>query len=192
MKKITLGWMAGLTLAVIFLWGCSSTVHVEKDDSANFKRYHTFAWIKDDQKEQKINSIVEQSLQGAVNKELEKAGWRESKNAPDVLLSYDVLVEKTVKDESNPVYSQPYSRLYYNPYTRRFGTIYFPSQFMGYDNDQRVAREGTLTISMMDTRTDKTVWQGWTTDELSSSRMTSRDVQSSVKSIFRKFDTAQK
>ena len=192
MKKMTLGWMATLAFAVIFLWGCSSAVHIEKDETANFKRYHTFAWIKDDQKEQKINSIVEQSLQSAVNKELEKAGWRETKNNPDVLLSYDVLVEKTLKDQSNPVYSQPYTRLYFNPYTRRYGTIYFPSQFMGYDNNQYEAREGTLTISMMDTHTDKTVWQGWTTDELSGGRMTSKDVQSSVKSIFRKFDTAQR
>ena len=192
MKKMTLGWISGAFVAAFLLWGCSSAVHIEKDDAANFNHYKTFAWIKDDQKEKKINPIIEQNLHSTVNKELEKAGWHESRNEPDVLLSYDVLVEKTVKEDNNPVYSQPYSRPYYNPYTRRVGWIYFPSQFMGYDNGQRTAREGTLTISMMDTKTDKTVWQGWTTEELNGSKMTSKDVQSSVKSIFRKFDTAQK
>ena len=192
MKKMTLGWISGAFVAASLLWGCSSAVHIEKDDAANFNHYKTFAWIKDDQKEKKINPIIEQNLHSTVNKELEKAGWHESRNEPDVLLSYDVLVEKTVKEDNNPVYSQPYSRPYYNPYTRRVGWIYFPSQFMGYDNGQRTAREGTLTISMMDTKTDKTVWQGWTTEELNGSKMTSKDVQSSVKSIFRKFDTAQK
>lgn len=52
-------------------------------------------------------------------------------------------------------------------------------------------REGTITISMIDTRTDKTVWQGWTTDEVNSRNLTSKEIQNSVKSIFKKFDIAK-
>ena len=86
----------------------------------------------------KNNDLTEQKIREAVNKELEKsAGWREVKNRPDVLLSYDVLVEKDSKRKINPVYSRPYSRLVYNPYTRRYTTIYYPSQFMGYESDER-------------------------------------------------------
>ena len=127
-----------------------------------------------------------------MNKELEKsAGWKEVKNRPDVLLSYDVLVERSVKESNNPVYSRSYSRLFYNPYTRRYSTIYYPSEFLGYDRDQRAIKEGTVTITMIDSRTDKMVWQGWTTDEVNNRNMTTKEIQNSVKAIFRKFDIAK-
>jgi hypothetical protein len=127
-----------------------------------------------------------------VNEELRKtAGWREVRNRPDVLLSYDVLVERTVKETTNPVYTRPYSRLVYNPYTRRYTTIYYPSQFVGYDRDERQAREGTVTITVIDAKTDKTVWQGWTTDEVNSRNLTSKEIQYAVRSIFKKFDVAK-
>jgi hypothetical protein len=143
-------------------------------------------------KDKKHNDLTEQKIREAVNKELEKsAGWREVKNRPDVMLSYDVLVEKSVKESNNPVYTRPYSRLVYNPYTRRYTTLYYPSQFMGYERDERPVKEGTVTISMIDTRTDKTVWQGWTTDEVNGRNLTSKEIQNSVKSIFKKFDVAK-
>jgi hypothetical protein len=70
-------------------------------------------------------------------------------------------------------------------------TIYYPSQFEGYERDERPIREGTVTISMIDTKTDKTVWQGWTTDEVNSRNLTTKEIQNSVKSIFKKFDVAK-
>jgi hypothetical protein len=180
---------------VFLLAGCASAVHVEKDKTTDFSRYRTFAWIDKDgegkKDHNKANDLTEQKIREAVNAELEKAGWRESKNRPDVLLNYDVLVERNVKESSNPVYSEPFSRMYYNRFTRRWSTIYFPSEFMGYENEQRPVREGTITITMVDARTDKTVWQGWTTDEVNSRNLSSREIQSSVKSIFRKFDVAK-
>ncbi len=179
---------------VFLLAGCASTAHVEKDDRADFSRYRTFAWIDKEGlgKNDRTNDLTEQKIKEAVNVELQKtAGWTEVKNRPDILLSYDVLVERSVKDNSSPVYSNPYSRLVYNPYTRRYATIYYPSEFMGYEHDQRPIREGTVTITMIDARTNKTVWQGWTTDEVNSQNLTSKEIQNSVRSIFRKFDIAK-
>ena len=180
---------------VFLLAGCASTVHVEKDKKADFSSYKTFAWIDKDGEgkndRNRSNDMTEQKVREAVSIELEKTGWREDRNRPDVLLSYDVLVERTVKEESNPVYSNPFTRVVYNPYTHRYTTIYYPSQFMGYDREQRPAREGTLTITVIDARTDKTVWQGWTTDEVNSRNMSSKEIQSSVRSIFKKFDVAK-
>lgn len=188
-------WMGSLGL-VFLAAGCASTVHVEKDKKADFSSYRTFAWIDKDGEgtndRNKTNDLTEQKIRDAVTIELEKTvGWREVKNRPDVLLSYDVLVERTVKESNSPVYSNPYSRIVYNPYTRRYSTIYYPSQFMGYDREQRPAREGTVTITVIDARTDKTVWQGWTTDEVNSRNMTSKEIQNSVRSIFKKFDVAK-
>src|SRR5258706_8264062 len=127
-------WM-GITAFVFLLAGCAATAHIEKDDKADFSHYKTFAWVDKDgegkKDHNKSNDIIEQKVREAVNKELERsAGWKEVKNKPDVLLSYDLLVERNVKESNNPVYSQPYSRVFYNPYTRRYSTIYYPSEFL--------------------------------------------------------------
>jgi hypothetical protein len=195
MKKSLKLW-SGYIAFVFLLAGCASTAHIEKDDNADFNRYKTFAWIDKDGEgrhdQNKSNDLTELKIREAVNKELEKsAGWKEVKNRPDVLLTYDVLVEKGIKENNNPVYSRPYSRAVYNPYTRRYTTVYYPSQFMGYERDERSIREGTITISMIDSKTDKTVWQGWTTDEVNSKNLTSKEIQNSVRSIFKKFDLAK-
>jgi len=184
-------WSVALSV-VFFLASCASTAHIEKDDTADFHRYKTFAWIDKEGKGNKQSDLMEQRIREAVNKELEKtAGWREVKNRPDVLLSYDVLVERSVKSHDDPVYSNPYSRLIYNPYTRRYATIYYPSEFLGYNRSEDAIREGTVTITMVDSRTDKTVWQGWTTDEVNSKNLTAKEIQKSVSAIFRKFDVAK-
>lgn len=201
-----------LVLPILLAVGCAAPAHVERDETADFTQYKTFAWVtseskdkkedkrnekddrKNDKKEDKArrNDLVDRQVQLAVNKELEKQGWKEDKNRPDVLISYDVLVERTTRESSNPVYSRPYSRIFYNPYLRRYGTIYYPSTFLGYDDNTVSVREGTLTVTMVDAKTDNTIWQGWTTDEVSSRNLTQKEIQSSVKSIFRKFDVVTK
>ena len=123
-----------------------------------------------------------------MNDHLQKNGWKEVNANPDLLLSYDLLIEKSQKQQNDPVYSRPYSRVYYNPYSRRYGTLFYPSQFLGYDEYSVPVKEGTVSISMIDAKTDKTIWQGWTTDELNSNHFTSKEVEKNVKSIFKKFD----
>ena len=194
--KRSMNWLFAGVASLFVLASCSSTAHIEKDDNADFTRYKTFAWIdkdgegKDDSN--RTNDFTEQKIKEAVNKELEKnSGWKEVKNRPDVMLSYDVLVERSIKESNNPVYTNPYSRMVYNPYTRRYATIYYPSRFAGYERDQQTIKEGTVTVTMIDTKTDRTVWQGWTTDEVNSRNLTTKEIQNSVRSIFKKFDVAK-
>lgn len=181
---------------LLVLSGCGTTAHIEKDELTDFSKYRTYAWIDQDGEgnsdRNKRNDLTEQKIREAVNQELKRsARWREVKSKPDVLLSYDVLVERSTRESNNPVYSRPFSRLVYNPYTRRYATLYYPSQLIGYERAERPVKEGTVTISMIDTRTDKTVWQGWTTEEVNSRNLTSREIQNSVRAIFRKFDLAK-
>lgn len=193
MKKVT---FFGLILLMgLFFTGCASVAHIEKDETVNFGNYRTFAWVETseakEEKDKKFSDLTEQNLKKYVNSELTKQGWREVKNKPDVLLSYDVLVEKNLKEQTNPVYTQPYTRFFFNPYTRRWGRIFYPSQFLGYDNESYEVREGTITISMIDAKAERTVWQGWSTGELKGRHPTSKEIQNTVKSIFRKFDIAK-
>jgi len=189
MKKYWKVWSGSLAI-VFLLASCAPTAHVEKDDNTDFSHYKTFAWVEKDKHAK--NDLSEQKIRQAVSNELEKsAGWRENTRNPDVLLSYDVLVERSTRNSSDPVYSRPFTRTFYNPYSRKFFNVYYPSQFMGYDNYQVPTREGTVTVTMTDANTEKMVWQGWSTDEVDSRHMSTKEIQSSVRAIFRKFDVAK-
>jgi len=193
MKKMQL-WLIGLALSSFIFAGCGTTAHVQKDNTANFSQYKTYAWSSVDNRHDTKgynNSITQQNVQLAVDKELKKQGWRLVKRNPDVLLNYDVLIERSTSTKNDPVYSNSFYRTFYNPYRNRFYSVYYPSQFLGYDNSTVAVKEGTITITMTDTQTDKTVWQGWTTNELDSRHLTEKEIQNSVKAIFKKFDVAK-
>jgi hypothetical protein len=190
MKNFSVAALSGLLLA-----SCASVAHIEKDKDVDLNNYRSFAWVDtrdkvEDSAKTRLSDLTERTIKSAVNEELAKAGWKESKK-PDVLLTYDVVVEKGVREQSNPVYSQSYTRYYYNPYTRRWMSVYYPSEFLGYDREQQQVREGTITVSLIDAKTDKTIWQGWTTDEVASRNLTSKEIQAGIRSIFRKFDVAK-
>ena len=192
----SLKFFGAVAFAGLLLAGCSSVAHVERDKTVNFSNYQTYDWVetskdKNDSVKSNVSDLTEKRIRQAVDEELAKSGWRAARNKPDVFISYDVLVERGTKNINSPVYSDPYTRYFYNRYTRRWNSIHYPSQFLGYDNEQRSVKEGTITISLIDAKSGNTIWQGWTTDEVNSSNLTSREIQNSIKSIFRKFDIAK-
>ena len=196
MSLRSFGWVSAIAVTAIVLFtGCAGTAHIEKDQSADFSKYKTYAWVeKTEQKEEKKarrSELAEANIRNSVNQQLQKHGWREVNSNPDVMVNYELLVEKNQKELKDPVYSQSYTRSYYNRYTGRMNTFYYPSQFMGYDSYATTVKEGTVTITMVDNRTDKTVWQGWTTSELNSNRITGKEIDQNVKTIFRKFDAGK-
>jgi hypothetical protein len=190
-KNVCATLMLAFTIA-----SCATPVNIEKDDSVNFANYKTYMWV-DTRYNQNDNSARPSnygdiSVRNAANAELKNAGWSEVSNDPDLLISYDVLVQNTTARKSDPVYTQSYNRTYYNPRLRRWGTVYYPSQFLGYNNYEVPVKEGTITITITDANTDKAVWQGWTTEELNYSRITPEEISASVKNIFSKLNVTVK
>lgn len=177
------------SLAIV---SCSNPVYVQKDDTANFSNYQTYMWVdtraSENDNSARTTAFMDIGMKNEVSKALSKKGWREVSENPDVLVSYDLFVERTTQTQSEPVYSRPFTRYYYNPYMRRWGAIYYPSQFWGYDTYQAPVKEATITITMSDARTDKAIWQGWTTEQLNNSRPTTNEIAKSVRQIFKKFD----
>lgn len=194
MTRKTLNWVVAVMAAFLFI-GCAGNAHIEKDKNADFTKYRTYSWVdKADAKESNKNrraDLTETNIRTAVNAELQKKGWVETNSRPDVLLNYELVVEKNQVQQQDPVYSQSFTRSYYNRATGRVHTFYYPSQFMGYDSYTTTVKEGTVTITMIDSRTDKTVWQGWTTSELNGRNITSREIDRNVKTIFKKFDAGK-
>jgi len=192
MKKLISGTL--LINAVVLVQSCSTPAYVERDPVTNLSAYQTYMWVdvkgSEDDASARATSFADLSVRNAVNEELKRWGWSEAEDNPDVLISYDILVERNVETQSDPVYSQPYSRLYYNRYTRRWSTIYYPSQFLGYQQYQVPVKEATVTIMMMDAKNDKKIWQGWTTERLGGSGITELNVKKSVRNIFKEAGTA--
>lgn len=190
----TLNYICIALIAAFAIASCATPVHVEKDDSVNLKNYKTYMWV-DTRYNENDNSTRppaygDITVRNTANAHLSNAGWREVSVNPDVLISYDVLVQNNTTRRSDPVYTQSYTRSYYNPTLRRWGTIYYPSQFLGYNNYEVPVKEGTVSITITDANTDKVVWQGWTIEELNYSRITPEEIAASVKNIFSKFYVA--
>ena len=191
MKKIN--WLLALSVMAVMA-GCSNRVYVERDESTNLAKYTSYAWIdmKTSENDTKnVTAFAQDAVMRVARTELEKRGWKENNANPDLLISYDVLVERATQTQSEAVYSQPFSRVYYNPYLRRWGTVYYPSRFIGYDTYDVPVSEGTLTITMTDAKTDKTVWQGWTTETLDQTKLSSDKIEKAVKNILKKLNAAQ-
>lgn len=177
-------------LALVFISvSCSTPAYVQKDNTVNLSDYKTYMWVDTRANETDVSkrsmAYADISIHNAVNAELNSRGWKEVNDNPDILMSYDVLVERSVETKSDPVYSQPFTRSYYNPYTKRWSTIYYPSQFQGYQVYDTPVKEGTITITMVDAKTDKSIFQGWTTERLANSGITDTEIKRSVRSIFK-------
>lgn len=193
LKRISI--LLSILATVLFFIGCGSSAHIEKDNSVQLSSYKTYNWLPKvdsiSKKQGNINKIAEQNIKNSADQELQKNGFRKVNSNPDLLLSYDVMIDKKTLHSSDPVYSMPYSRLYYNPYTRRYGTLYYPSQLLGYNDNASLVKEGTVSISMIDAKTDKTIWQGWSSETLNNNYISSRDAEKDVKSIFKKFNPSK-
>ena len=178
--------------AGIFLGSCGNSAHIQKARDVDMSVYKTYSWIAPEKtkgaKPSRRNDIALQNIQSAVNDQLQKAGWREVKNDPDVLVSSELLVEKDKQQQSDPVYSNSHVRSYYNPRTGRYSNFYYPSRFMGYNNYTTTVKKGTITIMIIDSKTDKTVWQGWSSKEINTAQITDKEINKNVRSIFKKFD----
>ena len=192
MKKAHVFLGSILVLATVALVGCGVSAHVEKDPSVDLGNYKTFAWLNDHESLKKdgkhYQNFQEKSLKDLVNSQLEKSGWRIVRSNPDVLVDYDIMVENDVKNQSESVYSRPTVRYFYNPYTRRINSVYYPSQYLGENNYSVPYKSGTITLNFVDTKSNNLVWQGWAETEITNRRLQQDDMKKVVKAIFKKFN----
>lgn len=196
MNRKNLGIGSFLLIAAIVLAGCGVQSYVEKDPSVDLRQYKTFAWINERGTKQENNKpykdFKETYLMDLVTRELEKNGWQKAKSNPDVLIDYDIMIENETRRHSDPVYSRSAVRYFYNPYTGRINSIYYPSRYLGEDSYTVPYKSGTITINIVDNDSDKLVWQGWAETEVTQKSISKDDMEKIVKSIFRKLDVAKR
>jgi hypothetical protein len=178
-------------LAIALLTGCARTAYVERDPNVDFSKIRTYAWLAPDAKKSKSavkagKDLEAERIRLSIDRNLQANGWKEVKHNPDVLLLYDVDVQKADKPVTDPVYSYPVTRWFYSPWRRTYIPVYYPSQFIGYRSGTQRVQEGTLTLTVMNAADEKTIWQGWTTSELDGRRMTDKEIDANVKAIIKK------
>lgn len=197
MKRIHVGIGSVLVIAALMLSACGVQSYVEKDPNVDLNNYKTYAWLNDKEKKKDgkaYKDFQESYLTDIVSKELEKSGWQRARTTgtADVLVDYDIMVENAVREQSQSVYSRPQVRYFYNPYTRRINSIYYPSQYLGEDTYTVPYKSGTITINIVDTKDNKLIWQGWAETDVMNKRIKQEDMNRIVKSIFKKFDVARR
>jgi hypothetical protein len=191
MKKIN-----GLLTALVVLFilaGCGPKTYVTKDDTYDISKVRNYTWVRAQrdsigrQRSGRGNDLVSNTIKTSFDRNLAASGWRQVRPATaDVYVVYDMNVQRENVNVSDPVYSQPMTRWYYSPYRRGYVPIYYPSTLLGYDNSVQTVNEGTITLTIIDAKTDKTIWQGSATSELNGRRMTDAEIDDYVKAIIKK------
>jgi Domain of unknown function (DUF4136) len=180
---------SALLLSSFLFTGCIQKAYHQKDNSVDFSRISTYAWAEGDNDQNydtrrpNQNNLRDTKIMQTVDRYLQGHGWSQSKNNPDVYLVFDVVEDQSQQRVNTPVYSQPVTRFYYNPATRRWVPIYYPSTFVGYNSTTRQVKEGTLTLTMMNPGSDKIIWQGWTTSEIYGRKMSDEKIERDVQAI---------
>ncbi len=179
--------------AGLLFTGCASTAHVEKAKDVDMGSYRTYSWLgaekNEVEKSARHKQIAEQNIRFSVDEQMQKNGFTLVKSNPDVLVSTDFVVERNNQEKSEAVYTQPTMRSYYNRSSGKINRFYFPSEFAGYNNYSVSVKAGTVTVTLIDSKTDRAVWQGWATKEMNTANISEREIDKNVKSIFKKFDT---
>ena len=188
MKTIFKPVYAILALLMVGLMACGPTAHIDKVQGVNLHNYQTYAWSTL-QDEQPRKDLARQQVVQATERALAEMGWQKTDRNPDVLLSYDLLTERTVSERSDPRYSRPFARVFYNPYAGRFFRVYYPSRFMGYENYTVQGNEGTVTLTMTDASNGNMLLQGWASNPINSRQMTTQEADKLVRAIVQKLNS---
>ncbi len=190
----TMKWTVTILSAMFLLVSCSRTAYVQKDSNVDFSKIKTYSWVRTQAEKErasvstKNDDLTNRKIRQSIDRNLAEKGWREVKSNPDVYLVYDVMIEQEEKIDRNAVYTQPFTRWFFNPVSRRWVPVFYPSNFLGFDENTRTVKEGTLTLTMMDADTDKTIWQGWTSSEINGRKLSDKQIDSKVKAIVKKLE----
>ncbi len=141
-------------VAPLLALGCaSSKVHTDYDAEIDFSRYATYDWLEPPVKTKPApsatggfdpiasNSLLDKRARRAVDQQLASRGYQQNDaGAPDFLVQYHVIMNDKASVK------------------RRYG---------GYSDrreQQRAHRyqQGTLYLDVIDARTERIAWRGWT------------------------------
>jgi hypothetical protein len=179
-----------ITASMTTLSGCSTArISAEQDKNISFDTYHTFAWLPPDQKDLEKNITVRNqadAIQSAVDRELEIRGMLPDTSAPDLLVRFYIGIHDHTTYHNEPMYSYPMSQPFF--WGRRMwyggGGGYYPVYNRSY---QTVVRDGTLSVDVIDRKTNNVIWRGASEERVDDLASMSAGISQNTRAIFEKY-----
>ncbi|MGH8307115.1 MAG: DUF4136 domain-containing protein [Gammaproteobacteria bacterium] len=170
-------------ILVLVLAACAPRVFVEQDNAASFSNLHTFTWVSPPigPVDNPIldSQILEERVKRAVIGDLTARGYAEAATgqSPDFTVTYHT-VSKQKLESSGSSFSVGFGGFF--PYG--YGNVAVP-----VGNTVQTREQGTLMLDIIDGRTKRLVWRGWTKDWISQDNYSEKAVNEDVQKILAKF-----
>jgi hypothetical protein len=169
------------------LAACASgpKVHIDKDPSAKMSSYKTFAFFDQVSTDRaRYSTIMTSRLKLTTRLQLERLGYRYDERNPDLRVNFFLNVDE--KQELRSSAPGPHGFYGYRAGTYRMWSRY------PYDLETKEYKAGTLSIDLVDVRTNSLVWQGLAEGRVKQEavRNPSKAIDAVVADIFRRFPEA--
>jgi Domain of unknown function (DUF4136) len=149
--------LSAACLSSILAFACATgpTIRVDRDPGADMSAYKTFAFFDPLATDRtQYSTLVSSRLKHATHTELERLGYRYDERNPDLLVNFFLSIADRQEIRSTP--SASMGGGYYG--YRRGGYGAWGSY--PYDVETVNYKAGTLSVDLVDARTDSLVWQG--------------------------------
>jgi hypothetical protein len=191
-----------IVVIVLFNSCAPTTIYSDYSKTTDFKSYTSFAWLPknhDPQQEhtQFDNGIVETNIKNLASGELKSRGYVINTNEPDVLLDFHIDVANKVEHVSTPIYAHPYNYNNYNnynpnrPYNNNIysnnNSYYNTTTIVGYNTQNIPYEEGTLTILMIERKSNRLLWKGWSVGTVTDEQTFEYELPSDIRRLFKQF-----
>jgi hypothetical protein len=177
----------GLVLTFGLVSGCATQLRVgsDYDPSATFRNYHTFTVMQREHRalENPLNPLVAARVGDAVRADLTGRGYVEASDPREA----DFVIDFTIGSrERTDITTYP------QPYAGWGGRGWWGGPNWGDAVDVHQYQEGTLSLDVFDTRSQRPVWHGWAKKELSDHDIerSAGPVQRAVAAVLAKFPPA--
>lgn len=163
--------MAG---AAVFLGACASSpnTYSNSDPDVDFSQYRTFAYFPTLSTDTaQYQSMVSSFLKVAVAQELDMRGLTYDEESPDIRVNFFINTKDKIKTRTVPTMGGGYYD-YRDPFYDPWGG------YGAYETRVDQYTEGTLNIDVVDTRTNKLVWEGSVVG-----RLTEKDVRNMEQTV---------
>ncbi len=179
---------------LVVLYSCAAKIYFDKDESYSFNKVETFAWYPKDpvnfNNPDFDNQIIETNIKNYSSTEIKSRGMVVSVDLPDVIFDYQIMIEQKVQTVKTPYHNYPYN------YNAAGNAIYRPNNpasnynsqgVSGYTTQEIPYKEGRLTIMMIDRKTNRMIWRGWSASTVTNPSKYESELHADVRKIFTKF-----
>ncbi len=177
--------LPSLLLSVFILTACSTgpTLFSNEAPHAHFDKYSTYAFAEtldtDDGKE--VRSLLSQYLMSEISRQMDSRGYQQVDSDSDLVFDFALITKEKLRSVPSANVGGYYGRGGWPGY----------GYYGGYGNDYRITQytEGTLSLIMVDAKTNRVVWEagsiGRITDEVRDNLQLA--IETSIGEIFTRY-----